>query len=100
VFLLATGTDPQQRYRVGITVSRKVGGAVVRNRAKRLLREALRRLPGLVAPGVDLVVVVRRPLADLKTAQVADECESISKLLARKSDAVTAHRVVVHGDGS
>jgi ribonuclease P protein component len=44
--------------RVGITVSSKVGGAVVRNRVKRRLREAIRHeLAGL--PAVDLVVVAR-----------------------------------------
>jgi ribonuclease P protein component len=44
--------------RVGITVSSKVGGAVVRNRVKRQLREAIRHeLAGL--PAVDLVLVAR-----------------------------------------
>jgi ribonuclease P protein component len=44
--------------RVGITVSSKVGGAVVRNRVKRKLREAIRHeIAGL--PAVDLVLVAR-----------------------------------------
>ncbi|HUJ25179.1 MAG TPA: ribonuclease P protein component [Myxococcales bacterium] len=44
--------------RVGLTVSSKVGGAVVRNRVKRRLREAVRHeIAGL--PAVDLVVVAR-----------------------------------------
>jgi ribonuclease P protein component len=44
--------------RVGLTVSSKVGGSVVRNQVKRRLREAVRReLAGL--PAVDLVIVAR-----------------------------------------
>src|SRR5260370_18105049 len=47
---------PPALARVGLTVSSKVGGAVVRNRVKRRLREAVRReLSGL--PAVDLVIV-------------------------------------------
>lgn len=46
---------------LGFTASRKVGGAVDRNRAKRRLREAARQLlPELGAPGVDYVVVARQ----------------------------------------
>jgi ribonuclease P protein component len=46
---------------LGLTASRKVGGAVERNRARRRLREAAKRLlPELGAPGVDYVVVARQ----------------------------------------
>ena len=45
--------------RLGISISRKVGIAVVRNRWKRLLREAFRLNTGKLPPGIDLVVVPR-----------------------------------------
>jgi ribonuclease P protein component len=45
--------------RVGLSVSRKVGSAVERNRVKRLLREAFAREDLLLAPGTDAVVVAR-----------------------------------------
>lgn len=70
--------SPTEAVRLGLTASRKVGGAVERNRARRRLREAARRvLPGQAKPGYDLVLVaraatLRRPFAalleDLATA--------------------------------
>ena len=45
--------------RLGLSVSRKVGAAKVRNRAKRMLREAFRQVRAELPTGLDLVVVVR-----------------------------------------
>lgn len=45
--------------RLGLSVSRKVGAATVRNRAKRMLREAFRQVRAELPTGLDLVVVVR-----------------------------------------
>lgn len=45
--------------RVGVTVSKKLGGAVVRNRVRRRLREVYRLNESLFAPGWDIVVVAR-----------------------------------------
>lgn len=56
--------------RVGITASRKVGNAVARNRARRLLREAARHLYPHIAAGWDLVLVARPTLATVKEHQV------------------------------
>jgi ribonuclease P protein component len=59
IFTLAR---PGQVSRLGIAATRKLGGAVERNRAKRLVRELFRLNPA--PPGYDIVVVPRRALFD------------------------------------
>lgn len=50
-------------HRLGITVSRKIGGAVVRSRVKRRFREIFRTNKQAIPPGYDLVINVRRSAA-------------------------------------
>jgi ribonuclease P protein component len=52
--------NEEREPRLGLSVSRKVGGAVERNRVKRLLREAFTAECGLLPEGTDAVVVARR----------------------------------------
>lgn len=51
-------------YRFGVTVSRKLGGAVVRNRVRRRLKEICRLNPEAFASGYDYVIVARPPAAE------------------------------------
>jgi len=76
--------------RLGITASRRVGGAVLRNRAKRLVREAFRATPELWFPGLSLVVVVRSALVDMRLADVVAEWRAAERAIRRR--AVEARR--------
>lgn len=59
VFLVANGASI---CRLGVAATRKLGSAVVRNRAKRLAREVFRRHK--LSSGVDVIVVPRREMID------------------------------------
>jgi ribonuclease P protein component len=75
---------------VGFTATRKVGGAVVRNRAKRRLREAARALlPQLGLPGCDYVFIARMGTAERDWDRLLDDVKSALTRLANPG--ATAH---------
>ena len=74
---------PGREARLGITVSRKVGGAVDRNRVKRWVRESYRRLRSLAPEGMDLVVIARPSAPGSGYAATLAELESLLRRLNR-----------------
>ncbi|MFN2136887.1 MAG: ribonuclease P protein component [Candidatus Promineifilaceae bacterium] len=70
--------EPPSRF--AFTASRHVGPAVTRNRAKRLLREAVRQNLEQIQPGWDCVWIVRTGTAQ---ADFKDVCAAVGKLLSR-----------------
>lgn len=63
------------RARIGIAASRKLGGAVERNRAKRRVREVFRRLD--LPAGLDIVVMPRDRLLSAPIAELKQEFEHL-----------------------
>ncbi|HTN91104.1 MAG TPA: ribonuclease P protein component [Sorangium sp.] len=84
---------PPRAPRLGLVASRKVGGAVERNRAKRLLREAFRRFPELFPERVDVVVILRTGAGSLGLEDVLAELRSVVPVLRRRArDALAVAR--------
>jgi ribonuclease P protein component len=75
-------SDPELVGRLGITVTKKVGNAVVRNRIKRLVREWM-RLHGWVPAGWDIVVVAKDTAA--RQLHLDDFAPDLSKILRQLS---------------
>lgn len=74
VLILSASAAPHaSQPRLGITASRRVGNAVVRSRAKRLIREAFRATRELWPAGIDLVVIVKRATGESKLESVIAE---------------------------
>ncbi len=66
-FVLKTDLD---QSRLGVTVTKQVGSAVVRNRCKRLVREAFRKNKCLGPRSLDLVINVKRAMVNADQATV------------------------------
>jgi ribonuclease P protein component len=77
------------RVRVGIICGKQVGGAVVRNRARRRLREAARSLLSGLPPGLDILLVIRPSGA---SATVAEFVYALEELLRRRGLAAEARK--------
>ena len=74
---------PHGGQRLGVTVGRRVGGAVQRNRVKRLVREVFRRNRELFPPDCDIVLVARPGAERLDYATVKSEVERAQNALFR-----------------
>ena len=77
LFILWALPNNLNRVRVGITASKKVGNAVERNRARRLLREAVRHLYVHIVVGWDVVLVARSSLLKVKEPQVESALQQV-----------------------
>jgi ribonuclease P protein component len=81
--LLRLNVAPNRRKqtRCGFIVSKRIGSAVVRNRARRRVREAVRLQFDSIAEGVDLVFIIRT--ADVVDVPFAQLQQAVQELLQR-----------------
>ncbi|OQY01698.1 MAG: ribonuclease P protein component [Desulfobacteraceae bacterium 4572_130] len=69
--------------RIGITVSRKVGKAVKRNRIKRIIREYYRNRKNIIIGNNDINIIARKHTAFLKNKTIIDELNRLFKEIAK-----------------
>jgi ribonuclease P protein component len=87
VLVQARSRDDQPLVRAGFTATKRIGGAVERNRAKRRLREAARLLlPALGSPGFDYVFIARGGAVTRPWDRLLDDMKSALLRLAADRD--------------
>ncbi|MDI2586450.1 ribonuclease P protein component [Psychrobacillus sp. NEAU-3TGS] len=85
VYCLAKEED---YYRVGLSVSKKVGNAVVRNRIKRYIRQTFLEIHDQVYSKMDYIIIARNPAAKLdfhETKKSLEHVLKIAKAIKKKS---------------
>jgi ribonuclease P protein component len=82
-----TAAAPGTVCRLGIVASKKLGGAVVRNKAKRLIREVFRNNPPPIQPAADILVIPRRELLTARYSEIEDDFKIICRRMASRSGA-------------
>ena len=74
--LQAAGSEGARQPRVGFTVTRKIGNAVVRNRIRRRLRAAVKAVGGNLESATDYVLVGRRAALPLQFQRLVTDLET------------------------
>ncbi|NLE46895.1 MAG: ribonuclease P protein component [Sandaracinaceae bacterium] len=84
-FLIILSPRDDERKRLGVTITRKVGNAVRRNRIRRCIREAFRLHRELFPAGFDYVFIVKKDAAIQGTGDVLDELRGAKEKLWRRA---------------
>ena len=83
-FVLLAVENRHGYHRLGLAAGRRVGGAVARNRARRLLRESFRKNKQEGAAGLDVVLVAKHEIVGRSQGEVESEYrECLRRLAAR-----------------
>lgn len=72
--------EGQAHFRVGLSVGKRIGNAVMRNRVKRKLREGMHQLKPLLPNEYDFVLIARPNIVTLSTAEVEKNLRHIFRL--------------------
>ena len=62
--------EGQSHFRVGLSVGKKIGNAVIRNRVKRKIRHSLLEVKEELDPTKDFLVIARKPVADMEMPEL------------------------------
>ncbi|WP_047981899.1 ribonuclease P protein component [Ornithinibacillus contaminans] len=67
----------QEHFRIGLSVGKKIGNAVVRNRIKRCLRQAFHELEAKIEPDYDIIIIARQPTKDMEFSEMKKSLQHV-----------------------
>ncbi|MGD6858083.1 ribonuclease P protein component [Bacillus infantis] len=70
----------QEHFRIGLSVSKKIGNAVVRNQIKRYVRQAFHELDATIHNEYDYVIIARKPVADMGFHEIKNSLTHVLKV--------------------
>lgn len=73
--------ENQTHFRIGLSVGKKIGNAVVRNRIKRYLRQAFHELEDEIYPMYDIIIIARQPTKEMGFFEIK---KSLTHLLSKE----------------
>lgn len=80
IYCLCFKKTDQPYFRIGLSVSKKIGNAVTRNRIKRYIRQAFLELKEQIHSGNDYVIIARKPAADMDFHEVKKSITHVLKV--------------------
>lgn len=72
--------EDQDKFRIGLSVSKKIGNAVVRNQVKRYIRQSILELKSQLQVGNDFVIIARKPVAEMDFFEVKKSLTHVLKV--------------------
>lgn len=69
----------REESRLGLSVSKKIGNAVVRNRIKRKVREVFRHLEERLENGNDYIIIARKPASEMTFSEIDSSLQHVLK---------------------
>lgn len=70
----------QDHFRIGLSVSKKIGNAVTRNQIKRYIRQAFHELDNELLKPYDFIIIARKPVADMGFHEIKNSLTHVLKL--------------------
>ena len=83
-------------FRVGISASKKIGNAVVRNRMRRLVKEIVRQMEQQIAINADIILIVRKPAVNMTYHELQSSIQHVFRKAGLLESRKSGKKTVMH----